>query len=89
MNTFLNYKITITWLVTINVYHVSLHFFCEMSLNVSLFCFVNQAREAYDGSGSTQILEPDDIADAILYAVTRPPYAAINELLIEPREAPI
>ena len=48
-----------------------------------------QAKEAYDGSASTQILEPNDIGKAVVYAVSQPPYASVNEILIEPRGAPI
>jgi NADP-dependent 3-hydroxy acid dehydrogenase YdfG len=31
-------------------------------------------------------MEADDIADAILYIVTRPRHVAINEMLIRPTE---
>jgi len=48
-----------------------------------------EAKDAYDGSESTKILDPEDVAGAVLYAVSQPPHVAINELLIEPREAPI
>jgi NADP-dependent 3-hydroxy acid dehydrogenase YdfG len=33
-----------------------------------------------------QTMEPDDIADAITYIVTRPRHVAINEVLIRPTE---
>jgi NADP-dependent 3-hydroxy acid dehydrogenase YdfG len=33
-----------------------------------------------------QVLQPEDIADAIAYAVTRPPHACVNEILIRPTE---
>ena len=50
--------------------------------------FMLQAQEMYDGSGSCKILEPTDVANAVLYAVTQPEYVGVNEILIEPREAP-
>jgi NADP-dependent 3-hydroxy acid dehydrogenase YdfG len=33
-----------------------------------------------------QPMQPQDIADAILYIVTRPRHVAVNELLIRPTE---
>ena len=32
------------------------------------------------------LLQPKDVADAVLYAATTPPHVAINEILIEPRD---
>ncbi|RQM15787.1 hypothetical protein DD237_002443 [Peronospora effusa] len=32
---------------------------------------------------------PEDISRAVLYAVTQPPYVAVNEILVEPRDEPI
>ena len=51
--------------------------------------FVFQAKEKFDGSESHKILEPTDIANAVVYAVSQPEYVGVNEILIEPREAPI
>jgi clavulanate-9-aldehyde reducatase len=31
-----------------------------------------------------EVLKSDDIADAILYAVTRPPHVCLNEILVRP-----
>jgi NADP-dependent 3-hydroxy acid dehydrogenase YdfG len=39
-----------------------------------------------DTFGSVDMLSSDDIADAIVYAVTRPRHVALNELLIRPTE---
>ncbi|CAN0393895.1 unnamed protein product [Laminaria digitata] len=40
------------------------------------------------GTGSTtnQVLQPADVAAAVLYAVTAPTHVAINEVLVEPRD---
>ncbi|KAK3100605.1 hypothetical protein FSP39_022476 [Pinctada imbricata] len=48
-----------------------------------------EAQDAYDGSQKCKILEPEDIANAVLYAVTQPEYVGVHEILIEPREAPL
>jgi NADP-dependent 3-hydroxy acid dehydrogenase YdfG len=31
-----------------------------------------------------QVLQPGDIADAIVYAATRPPYVCLNEVVVRP-----
>lgn len=51
--------------------------------------FVFQAKDAYDGSSNHKILEPSDIANAVVYATSQPEYVGVNEILIEPREAPV
>lgn len=48
-----------------------------------------QAREKYEMVGKMKVLEPGDIAQAVLYAVTQPEVCAVNEILVEPQEAPI
>uniref|UniRef100_A0A1I8BW55 NADP-dependent 3-hydroxy acid dehydrogenase YdfG n=1 Tax=Meloidogyne hapla TaxID=6305 RepID=A0A1I8BW55_MELHA len=49
-----------------------------------------EAREKYDGSeAGHKILSGDDVARSVLFALTQPQHAAINELLIEPQAAPI
>lgn len=50
---------------------------------------VFQAKEMFDGSSSTKILDPEDVGRAIVYAVSQPTHASVNEILIEPREAPV
>jgi clavulanate-9-aldehyde reducatase len=32
-----------------------------------------------------EVLQPEDIADAIRYAITRPPHVSLNEVLVRPR----
>jgi NADP-dependent 3-hydroxy acid dehydrogenase YdfG len=48
-----------------------------------------EAQANYDISSKIKILESQDIAQAALYALTQPGYSAVNEILIEPRDAPI
>lgn len=48
-----------------------------------------EAKDAFDKSEQITVLQPEDIANAVVYATTQPPYAAVNEILVEPRESPI
>jgi NADP-dependent 3-hydroxy acid dehydrogenase YdfG len=34
-------------------------------------------------------MDPTDIANAVLYAVTQPDYVAVNEILVQVRELPL
>eukprot|EP00927_Polykrikos_kofoidii_P045526 TRINITY_DN3954_c0_g1_i10.p1 TRINITY_DN3954_c0_g1~~TRINITY_DN3954_c0_g1_i10.p1 ORF type:complete len:262 (+),score=46.19 TRINITY_DN3954_c0_g1_i10:69-854(+) len=38
------------------------------------------------GSDRNGVLDVDDVAKAVLYAVTAPPHVGVNEILIEPRD---
>lgn len=40
------------------------------------------------GTGATvnQVLQPADVASAVLYALTAPSHVAVNEVLVEPRD---
>ncbi|XP_035825631.1 linear gramicidin synthase subunit D [Aplysia californica] len=48
-----------------------------------------EAVEQFDVGSKIQALEPNDVASAIVYTVSQPQYVAVNEILVEPREAPI
>nr|XP_039255726.1 uncharacterized protein LOC120332525 [Styela clava] len=48
------------------------------------------AQVQYNTMGSaSKILDPEDIGRAVLYALTQPDHVGVNEILIEPTEAPI
>eukprot|EP00242_Pyramimonas_sp_CCMP2087_P008079 CAMPEP_0198201924 /NCGR_PEP_ID=MMETSP1445-20131203/4952_1 /TAXON_ID=36898 /ORGANISM="Pyramimonas sp., Strain CCMP2087" /LENGTH=261 /DNA_ID=CAMNT_0043872583 /DNA_START=165 /DNA_END=950 /DNA_ORIENTATION=+ len=40
------------------------------------------------GKGSTrnQVLDPEDVAAAVIYAVTAPPHVGVHELMVEPKD---
>lgn len=42
-----------------------------------------------DGAPGAQPLTSDDVADAVMYAVTRPKHVDVNEILIRPTEQPV
>jgi thioester reductase-like protein/amino acid adenylation domain-containing protein len=48
-----------------------------------------EAIEAYGKPSGAQILDPSDVAAAIVYALKQPEHVAVNEVLIEPRDEPI
>ncbi|KAH3843030.1 hypothetical protein DPMN_116537 [Dreissena polymorpha] len=48
-----------------------------------------EAKAQFDGSGRCRVLDPQDIANAVVYAASQPSHVGLNEILIEPREAPI
>ncbi|KAJ7376858.1 hypothetical protein OS493_032006 [Desmophyllum pertusum] len=47
-----------------------------------------EAREKYEVSDDIKRLNPSDIANAVVYAVTQPAHCAVNEILVEPTDAP-
>ena len=47
-----------------------------------------QAREKFEVSDDIKRLHPSDVANAIVYAVTQPAHCAVNEILVEPTDAP-
>lgn len=53
---------------------------------------MSRDREAvalYGEPTGARILAPEDVADAVLYAVSQPEHLAVNEVLLQPREEPI
>ncbi|GAB9467392.1 Oxidoreductase [Globisporangium polare] len=49
----------------------------------------DEAMKLYGEPSGYEVLKPEDIGNAVLYAVTQPSYVAVNEVLIEPRDEPI
>ena len=48
-----------------------------------------EAVKQYGQPSGAAILDPDDVAASIVYALKQPEHVAVNEILIEPRDEPI
>jgi amino acid adenylation domain-containing protein/thioester reductase-like protein len=48
-----------------------------------------EAIKKYGQPSGAKILDPEDVASAIIYALKQPAHVAVNEVLIEPRDEPI
>ncbi|KAK7753620.1 putative NRPS-like protein biosynthetic cluster [Diatrype stigma] len=48
-----------------------------------------EAVKKYGEPSGARILDPEDVASAIVYALRQPAHVAVNEILIEPRDEPI
>lgn len=48
-----------------------------------------EAVKKYGEATGAQILDPEDVANSIVYALRQPAHVAVNEILIEPRDEPI
>lgn len=48
-----------------------------------------EAVQKYGGESGSQIMDPEDVANSIVYALRQPAHVAVNEILIEPRDEPI
>jgi NADP-dependent 3-hydroxy acid dehydrogenase YdfG len=48
-----------------------------------------EALELYGGPTGARVLDPEDVAAAVVYALSQPEYVAVNEVLVEPREEPV
>ncbi|KAF2104168.1 acetyl-CoA synthetase-like protein [Rhizodiscina lignyota] len=48
-----------------------------------------EAIKKYGEPSGAKILDPEDVAASIIYALKQPEHVAVNEVLIEPREEPI
>jgi NADP-dependent 3-hydroxy acid dehydrogenase YdfG len=48
-----------------------------------------EAIKKYGEPSGAKVLDPEDVASAIIYALRQPQHVAVNEVLIEPRDEPI
>jgi NADP-dependent 3-hydroxy acid dehydrogenase YdfG len=43
----------------------------------------------YGQPSGARVLDPEDVAASVVYALTQPDHVAVNEILVEPRDEPI
>lgn len=48
-----------------------------------------EALEQHGQPTGTRILDPEDIAVSVVYALSQPEHVAVNEVLVEPRDEPV
>jgi NADP-dependent 3-hydroxy acid dehydrogenase YdfG len=48
-----------------------------------------EALEEYGQPGDSRVLDPEDVAASVVYALVQPEHVAVNELLVEPRDEPV
>ena len=48
-----------------------------------------EALERYGQPSGARVLDPEDVAASIIYALAQPEHVAVNEVLVEPRDEPI
>jgi NADP-dependent 3-hydroxy acid dehydrogenase YdfG len=47
-----------------------------------------EALERYGQPTGAKVLDPEDVAASIVYALSQPDHVAVNEVLVEPRDEP-
>lgn len=48
-----------------------------------------QALDLYGQTSGARVLDPDNVAAAVVYALSQPEHVAVNEVLVEPRDEPV
>jgi NADP-dependent 3-hydroxy acid dehydrogenase YdfG len=48
-----------------------------------------EALQKYGEPSGAKVLDPEDVAGSIVYALKQPEHVAVNEVMIEPRDEPI
>ncbi len=47
-----------------------------------------EALGRFGGQTGARVLDPEDVAAAVAYALSQPEHVAVNEVLVEPRDEP-
>jgi len=61
----------------------------NVATELSVLSHDTEAVERYGQPSGARILDPDDVAASVVYALKQPDHVAVNEVLVEPRDEPI
>ncbi|MGH3148066.1 MAG: SDR family oxidoreductase, partial [Rubrobacter sp.] len=48
-----------------------------------------EALQANGQPSGARVLDPEDVATSVVYALVQPEHVAVNEVLVEPRDEPV
>jgi NADP-dependent 3-hydroxy acid dehydrogenase YdfG len=48
-----------------------------------------EALDLYGRPSGARVLDPEDVAASVVYALSQPEHVAVNEVLVEPRDEPV
>ena len=48
-----------------------------------------EALEQYGEPTGARVLDPEDVAESVVWALKQPDHVAVNEVLVEPRDEPV
>jgi NADP-dependent 3-hydroxy acid dehydrogenase YdfG len=61
----------------------------NVATDLPAFSHDAEAVERYGQPSGARILDPEDVAVSIVYALKQPDHVAVNEILVEPRDEPV
>ena len=61
----------------------------NVATDLSAMSTDGEALKLYGQPTGARVLDPEDVASSIVYALTQPEHVAVNEVLVEPRDEPV
>jgi NADP-dependent 3-hydroxy acid dehydrogenase YdfG len=61
----------------------------NVATELSALSHDTEALEFYGQPSGSRVLDPEDVAASVVYALRQPDHAAVNEILVEPRDEPV
>jgi NADP-dependent 3-hydroxy acid dehydrogenase YdfG len=61
----------------------------NVATDLSALSHDTEALERYGQPSGARVLDPEDVAASVIYALRQPDHVAVNEILVEPRDEPV